>query len=259
MTVDFSTVTELSGDDVTQEQVDRICHRYFWAGTYCRDKDVIEVACGTGQGLGLLMSVARSVRAGDFDQGICRAAQETYGERIAIDRVDAQKMPYADDSADVIILFEAIYYLPSAQTFAAECRRVLRENGKVLIATANKDLYDFNPSPYSHSYYGVVELVDLFASEGFDATCFGAWAIESVSFRQRALRGVKTVAVKLGLFPKTTRGKKWLKRLVFGKLVEMPAEIREGMTQYDQPTPLGSSEPDRKYKVIYCVATRSHE
>ncbi|MCD6265910.1 MAG: BrnT family toxin [Deltaproteobacteria bacterium] len=29
-----------------------------------------------------------------------------------------------------------------------DCVRVLRPGGKVLIATANKDLYDFNPSPH---------------------------------------------------------------------------------------------------------------
>jgi len=39
----------------------------------------------------------------------------------------------------VIILFEAIYYIPDAEKFVEECARVLRLGGKVLIATANKD------------------------------------------------------------------------------------------------------------------------
>jgi SAM-dependent methyltransferase len=68
---------------------------------------------------------------------------------------------------DVIILFEAIYYLPSTERFVSECRRVLRYGGKVLIAIANKDLYDFNSSPYSYKYYGVVELKELFSKQGF--------------------------------------------------------------------------------------------
>ena len=49
-------------------------------------------------------------------------------------------MPYKDNSIDVIILFEAIYYLPSVEKFVSECWRILRDRGKVLIATANKDL-----------------------------------------------------------------------------------------------------------------------
>ena len=47
---DYSTVTEVGGDDVSRAQVERLCHRYYWAGAYCLGKDVLEVACGTGAG-----------------------------------------------------------------------------------------------------------------------------------------------------------------------------------------------------------------
>ncbi len=57
---DYLDVTEVSGEEVTQEQVDRICQRYYWAAEYCREKDVVELACGTGQGLGYLVAFARS-------------------------------------------------------------------------------------------------------------------------------------------------------------------------------------------------------
>jgi len=82
-------------------------------------------------------------------------------------------MPFGDKSEDMIILFEAIYYIPDAKKFVEEYARVLRPGGKVLIATANKDLYDFNPSPHSYIYYGVVELNDLFARHGFETEFFG--------------------------------------------------------------------------------------
>ena len=68
--VDYLAVTELSGDEVSQEQVDRICNRYYWAGKYCAGKDVLEVACGTGQGLGYLSKLAKSLNAGDFSEEI---------------------------------------------------------------------------------------------------------------------------------------------------------------------------------------------
>ena len=45
----FVDVTELSGDNVTKEQVERIVHRYQWAEKYCLGKDVLEVGCGTGK------------------------------------------------------------------------------------------------------------------------------------------------------------------------------------------------------------------
>ena len=252
--MNYIAVTEISGDDVTEEQVERIFHRYYWAGRYCRGKDVVEVACGAGQGLGYLAGLAKSLQAGDYSEQILNIARRHYGERINLQQFDAQQMPYPDRSLDVVILFEAIYYLPDTDRFVAECARVLRPGGQVLVATANKDLFDFNPSPHTYRYYGVVELTELFGSRGFKAHCFGCWPVEQASLPQKVLRPVKMIASRLGLIPKTMAGKKLLKRLVFGKLVPMPAEIREDMAPYVEPVPLPSDRPDTGHKVIYCVA-----
>ncbi len=51
------------------------------------------------------------------------------------------------------------------------------------------------------------------------------------------------------------KSKKLFKRIVFGKLVKMPAEIKENMVQYIEPVKLSPAEPDRKFKVIFCIAT----
>jgi len=92
-------------------------------------------------------------------------------------------------------------------------------------------LFDFNPSPHSYKYYGVVELRELFGRFGFNVKFYGYMDVRSVSMRQRILRPVKSLAVMLGVMPKTTAGKKWLKRIVFGGLVKMPAEIGPQITQ----------------------------
>lgn len=255
MDTDYISVTEIAGDEVTQEQVDRLCSRYYWAGKYCSGNDIIEVACGTGQGLGYLSCITRSLETGDISRPLLDIAFQHYGTRIPLLQFDAQDMPFADQSKDVIILFESIYYLPDAERFVRECVRVLRPGGKVLISTANKDLYDFNPSPYSHKYYGVVELKSLLVQHGFKAEFFGDTPIGSVSIRQRILRPIKKLAVLVGIMPKTTLGKTFLKRIVFGKLVKMPAEIDSHTCQYVEPTRLSSSIPDTNHKVIYCEAT----
>jgi SAM-dependent methyltransferase len=252
---EFASVTEISGDDVSREQVTRLCNRYSWARTYCSGKDIVEVACGTGQGLGYLSIIAKSIEAGDYSDEIITLARRHYKERIPIQQFDAQKMPFGDNTKDVIILFEAIYYLPDVEQFIRECVRVLRQGGRVLIATANKDLYDFNPSPHSYKYYGVVELNELFGKFGFETEFFGDMPVGDVSIRQRVLRPVKKLAVMLGVMPKTTSGKKWLKRIVFGGLVDMPAEITAETSQYIEPVRISSSRPDTEHKVIYCVAT----
>jgi len=255
MNKDFISVTEIAGDEVTREQVERLCNRYYWAGGYCPNMDVLEAACGTGQGLGFLAKHANSLEAGDFSESIFEIARRHYGDRVNLRQFDAQNMPFANHSKDIIILFEAIYYLPDAEQFIRECTRVLRPGGKVLIATANKDLFDFNPSPHSHKYYGVMEMQAAFSQYGFNTEFFGDTPVDTVSMRQKILRPVKRLVVSLGLMPKSMAGKKLLKRFVFGNLVAMPAEIDENTSEYVEPNRIGSDSPDTRYKVIYCTAT----
>jgi hypothetical protein len=51
------------------------------------------------------------------------------------------------------------------------------------------------------------------------------------------------------------QGKKLLKRLVFGGLLPMPAEIDARTANRVTPTPLPGDRADRRHKVIYCAAT----
>ena len=254
--LDFLDVTELAGDPISAEQLDRMVHRYDWAAGFCREKDVAEVACGTGPGLGLLALVARSLEAGDFSAPMLDRVRVHYGDRVPLQRFDASKMPYADVSKDVLIIFEAIYYLSSTEDFVEECRRVLRPRGHLLIVTANKDLSDFNPSPHSYTYYGVMELESVLRSKGFSAEYFGYISVSEISLKQRILRPVKQMAVKLGLMPKTMVGKKLLKKLMFGDLVKMPAEITEQHLQSYVPPKKLEIARNTTHKVIYCAATK---
>lgn len=59
--VDYVQLTAIAGDEVSQEQVERLYQRYVWAARYCEGKRVLEAACGTGQGLGCLATTASEV------------------------------------------------------------------------------------------------------------------------------------------------------------------------------------------------------
>jgi SAM-dependent methyltransferase len=252
--IDFSDVTELSGAPITVEQLTRLHHRYTWAANYCVDKDVLEAGCGVGAGLGLLSLKARSLKAGDFSSVMVNLATRHYQNRVAISQFDAQNLPMANRSLDVVLLFEAIYYVPDAEAFVKECGRVLRSGGFALVVTANKDLWDFHPSPHTQKYYGVTELDRLFASHGFECEFFGYQDVIQSSWRQRILRPLKRLAVVTGLMPKTMSGKRWLKRLVFGPEVPMPPEVAPDAAVYIPPTPIASQESDRRHKIVYCAA-----
>lgn len=253
---DFITITELAGDEVTRQQVASACHRYYWAAPYCKGKDVLEIACGSGFGLGYLAQQARTIHAGDINPALVARVNAHYGDRVPTQVVDAQALPFGDSSLDVVIIFEALYYLRAPSAFVAECRRVLRPGGHVLVTNSNKDMPDFNPSPYSQTYHGVVELGRLFDLPTFSTTFFGYWTYETAPLWQRALVPVKKTLVAMNLMPKTMNGKKFLKRIVFGKLVPMPLEIAEGMIDYTPPAPIPAFVPDRQHRVVYCAAQR---
>jgi SAM-dependent methyltransferase len=252
---DFQIVTELPGEPVSQLQIDRLLSRYLWAAGYCRDRDVVEAACGAGPGLGLLGAESRSLEAGDLSKSILARARAHYGTRFPLKLFDAQDMPFEDHSKDVLVLFEALYYLPSAEKFVAECRRVLRPGGRVLVATVNKDLWDFHPSAFSVAYYGVPELKSLFETQGFTTEFFGFEPVDRLPLVQSALRHVKRFAVTSGLMPRTMAGKRWLKRIVYGPQVPMPDELAPGDGQVPEPIPLPGTQADTVHRVIYCTAT----
>ena len=186
---DFTTVTETASDRVTRTALRAMWTRYEFASELAAGGRVLEVACGIGQGLGLLASRARLVVGGDCTAGMVADAKRHYGSRIPLLCLDAHRLPFGARSFDLVLLYEAIYYLHDPARFLDECRRVLAPGGRVVICSVNPEWAEFNPSPHSYTYYGVVELVELFGDMGFDVECFGTCPIQGVSWRQRAFRG----------------------------------------------------------------------
>jgi len=251
----FETVTELAGAEISTEQLQRAINRYSWAARQCKGKDVLELACGAGMGLGLLLDAGKSVTAGDYTESIVGIARAHYGERLPLLCMNAESLPFIGNSFDRVLLVEAIYYLSNLDDFLNEVKRVLRPNGQLLIVSANKDIFDFNPSPFSHKYLGVVEFTQLLSDRGFLAEFYGDVKIIEVSLRQRILRPIKWLAIRFNLVPKTMKGKKFLKRLVFGSMTTLPTELRDD-SHYQAVTPdyLSSLEPCRDYKTLFIKA-----
>tara|TARA_X000000950_G_scaffold280392_1_gene374922 strand:+ start:168 stop:947 length:780 start_codon:yes stop_codon:yes gene_type:complete len=252
----YTSVTELSGELISNEQLLRMHNRYMWASTFSKNADVLELACGTGPGLGLLSKFSKSLIGCDIDPKILSMAKTNYNHNIDLRCEDISKLKYKDNSFDLIVIFEAVYYLPDVDVFFKECFRTLRPGGYLLISNANKDLENFNPSPHSFTYHGVVELNELLNKLSFECSFFGYLSLMSVSFRQKLLAPLKKIAIFLGLMPKTMWGKKFLKRFVFGRLVLMPAQLYGNEFHYDEPTPIPKDLPDKFHKVIYCAAKK---
>jgi SAM-dependent methyltransferase len=255
---DYSSVTEVAGTLVTREQIQRMYTRYRFAAGFCKGKDVLECACGSGQGLGYLAREAALVAGGDIDPALVARAQRTYAGKpnITVSVLDAQALPLPDSSTDVVIMFEALYYLPAPERFISEAARVMRPGGTVLICSANPSLPDFNPSPFSHRYFSVRALARLLSDGGFsDIAAYGDCPVHTGP-KAALVSCIKKTAVALHLVPKTMKGKELFKRIFYGTLVAMPDEITgEGM-DYSGPSRIDIASDDLIHKVIFAKGIR---
>ena len=193
---------------------------------------------------------------GDIDECNCATARATYTGRTDVEtrRLDALQLPYPPGSFDVVILFEALYYLPSADDFLREAKRVLRPGGVLLISTVNYRWGGFNQSPFSTKYYDAAELAEALARHGFDASIYGGFPQRTGGALSALTGAVRKAAVRLHLIPRTQKGKEWLKRIFYGELQQIPRELQPGfapVAPLDLLTPPYAAE---HYRFIYSVA-----
>jgi len=252
----YTIVTELPGGKASKEQLERLYHRYYFASQFCQGKDVLEVACGAGQGLGYLAKKAKRVVGGDICEDNLKFAREYYKDRqnIELKILDAHQLPFDNDSFDLVILYEAIYYLTNPEQFVKEAKRVLRKCGNVLICTANKDWCGFNPSPFSYKYFSAHDLFGLLKQNHFvDVALYGASPVKTKTVKNKIISWIKRIAVALNIIPKTMKGKELLKRIFCGELIALPPEVSDGMAEYTPPVTIPYDSPNFEYKVLYVV------
>lgn len=250
-------ITDVAGEPAEATQLERLIARYHWTASYCEGREVLEVACGTGQGLGLLRARARAVYACDLSSENLEGARRGNGQGQPLVQANAQTLPFADQSVDVVVLLEAIYFLPSAGAFLAEARRVLRPNGWCLVSAVNKDCPDFNPRHSLYrALYGAAELSQQFRRHGLVPNCFGIIPMDQPSLRSRAFRPIKKLAISLDVVPESKRARLLLKRIVFGGLQLMPHDISQMPGPASAPQPLTADAPDPVHQVVLCAGRR---
>ncbi len=256
MAKDYTIVTEVPGHRGSKEQLARLYQRYRFALQFCQDKEVLEVACGAGMGLGYLAKVAKKVIGGDIDKKILKYTLKHYEgrDKIGIREFDAQKLPFEDSSFDVVIFYETIYYLAKPEKFVSEAHRVLKDNGVLLICTVNKDWDDFNPSPHSTKYFSAPELYSLVNHKFSKVELYGAFPASKKRIKNEIISSIKKTAMTFNLIPKTMKGKEIFKRIFFGKLLTLPSEIEDGEVEYSPPVAISSDHSNYQYIVLFSVA-----
>ena len=99
------------------------------------DDDVLDIGCGTGFATEGLLKKVDTVTGLDQSVHQLDKAYRKFGKHgpVNFTRGDAERLPFADDSFDIVWSSGSIEYWPNPVDALEECRRVVRPGGKVLI------------------------------------------------------------------------------------------------------------------------------
>src|SRR5437588_12440601 len=166
----------------------------------------LEVGCGSGMGLPYLQAHASVSVGGDYTMGLLREARRHLPDANLV-RMDAQHLPFVDGAFDAVLMLEMIYYVADQEAACAECRRILKPGGRLMVCLPNRDRPDFNPSPYSTRYPNLGEITSLLSRTGFEPRVYGAFAVEAASSRDRVLGPLRHLSVRYRLITSSMRHK----------------------------------------------------
>jgi SAM-dependent methyltransferase len=126
--------------------------RYRFSAQFARGRRVLDAGSGEGYGAALLNAAgAASIVGLDFDKEAISHASQRYG--LDFVQGDIGRLPFADGSFDLIVCFETIEHVSDGPRAVAEFRRVLSEDGLLIISTPNRDEYlvenEFHEREYS--------------------------------------------------------------------------------------------------------------
>jgi ubiquinone/menaquinone biosynthesis C-methylase UbiE len=155
-----------------------------WSGT--RAMDALDVGCGTG--FFALQLAASGHRATGVDLAaemleLARAKAAAAGLSVRFDGGDAEHLPYATASFDLVIERHVIWTLPAPEVALREWARVLRPGGRVVLIEGDWRRGSINPD-----YAGIVDALPLYGgrpaselSERVAATGFKSVTIEPLA------------------------------------------------------------------------------
>ena len=123
-----------------QAQIDLIEELLQWSGVQ-QAENILDVGCGIGGSslylaqkfdasvTGITLSPVQASRAAE------RATEAALGTKASFQVADAQNMPFADNSFDLVWSLESGEHMPDKTKFMQECYRVLKPGGKFIMVT----------------------------------------------------------------------------------------------------------------------------
>lgn len=118
-------------------------HRYFFAASLVSGKRVLDIASGEGYGTHILAQCAAHVTGVDISPEAVAHATEKYAtQNTTFLEGGTGAIPLPDASVDVVVSFETLEHVREQEVMLQEIRRVLRDDGILIISTPNKPIYN---------------------------------------------------------------------------------------------------------------------
>ncbi|MBA7625849.1 Ubiquinone biosynthesis O-methyltransferase [subsurface metagenome] len=222
--------------------------RYVFASRFTRDKVVLDVACGAGYGsMFLAERDAQKVVAGDISRDAIEYARAHYrSHNLEVVRLDAAKLPFCDNSLDVIVSFETIEHLKEYENFLSECKRALKDKGLFICSTPNKEIHSPRTQKPSSIYhvkeFYIGEFYELLDKHFSDIVLYGQ---QFLSHEQKKLHYIMARGGKiLPLFPLGEQFRNFITELIFHQNIRVKLEttaLDENSDKRYEPTPLQNS------------------
>jgi SAM-dependent methyltransferase len=175
VTHEHGTAAEHLTRDPTSELWGEHRGRYRFASAYTSGRRTLDVACGAGFGLEMLL--AAGARAIGLDLGAAALAEARRAQPGAqLVRADALRLPFADASVEAVVSMETIEHVPDAATLVSEFRRILVPDGTLVVSTPNRA---FGPerlhtaNPFHVREFTADELAALLRSAFADVCIYG--------------------------------------------------------------------------------------
>ena len=142
-------VPQLSGE-IKYEHL----HRYALCLKLSKNKTVLDIASGEGYGAFILSKDAKTVIGVDIDHESIKHSQQKYHhiENLKFLLGDCTAIPLPDNSVDVVTSFETIEHHDKHEEMILEIKRVLNDEGKLIISSPNRLIYSDEPN-YSNPYH----------------------------------------------------------------------------------------------------------
>lgn len=127
-------------------------HRYAICLKLVEGKTVLDIASGEGYGTNLMAQYAAHAQGVDISpDAIAHAKQKYARQNLEFKEGSATNIPGPDHSLDVVVSFETIEHHDQHDAMMLEVKRVLKEDGILIISTPERDNYrKIDPDNHHH-------------------------------------------------------------------------------------------------------------